>query len=111
MLKIILTKDEQNNYISFEAEGHTGISEKGTDVACAGASAIIQTAVLGLTQVLQIKAGLQQEEGHLYFTLPFDIDDGKMEKAQILLRTMLLGLEEVKKAFPEAAEIEVKIIE
>ena len=49
--------------VGFLLKGHAGYGEQGEDLACAGISAITQTALLGITDVLKIKAKVTLEEG------------------------------------------------
>ena len=86
--------------VSLEAQGHTYLSPQGTDVACAGASALIQGAVLGCTRHLGIPAGIEQDEGYLYFCLPDNLEGQKASSVQAVLESALLGLEEIQARYP-----------
>lgn len=103
--------DENNDVSAFEAVGHTGFAPRGSDIACAGASSVIQTAVLGCVRVLKITGGIEQEDGYLYFSLPSGLEKKKSEQAQAVLKTMLEGLNEIKRQFPEHLQIETRNLE
>jgi len=100
MLEVTVTLDNAGNVTAFEASGHTNYASAGEDIVCAGASAVVQSAVRGCTEILGITAGTEKEDGYLYFTLPADIDDNKFRDAQILLKTMLLALKEISSTYP-----------
>lgn len=90
---------------AFEACGHAGFDSSGRDVACAGASAIILTCLLGLEKALKIGYGLEQNDGYTYFTLPCDLSPSRLKSARQLLDSMVLGLEEVSGRYPENMRI------
>ncbi len=105
MTKIAITKNERGDIISFEAKGHASGLGTGRDIYCAAISAIIQTAVIGLTECAEIKIALECKEGYLYCELPKGAA-GDI-KASAITQTMLLGL----KAFDEENKGYLKIIE
>ena len=81
---------------------------KGTQAAWAREgifTAIIQTAVIGLTECAEIKIALECKEGYLYCELPKEAA-GDI-KASAITQTMLLGLQ----AFDEENKGYLKIIE
>ncbi len=94
MLKVkVSLKDD--SIISLEAEGHTGLSARGNDVACAGASAVILGAVLGCTRHLNITPGIEQDDGYLYLCMPDNLSESDNRCAQAILATAILTLEEI----------------
>jgi uncharacterized protein YsxB (DUF464 family) len=105
MLHITVFRDSQGNIAALEAEGHADYADIGNDIICAGASALIQTAILGLIKVLGIIPGLEKEDGYLYFTLPELSDRNLQEKSQVILETILLGLHEIMLKEPEKVRI------
>ena len=51
MTRITLFRS-RSHAIGFEAEGHTGYAEEGSDIVCAAVSALTQGAVIGLKEVI-----------------------------------------------------------
>lgn len=105
MLKVTVYRDSENLIAALEVEGHTDFAPRGSDVACAGASALVQAALLGCIKILGIKPGIQKDDGYLYFSLPANLEKTKEEKAQVIIETAVLGLEEIKKSFPNHVKI------
>ena len=101
MLLVTVFRDSEGRVVSLEAEGHVGFAERGSDVICAGASAVILTAILGVTEVIGITSGLEQEDGYLYFSVPEDAPEDIAEKIQVVLETAIQGLVMIKKHYPE----------
>ena len=89
-------------------EGHSGAGAKGNDVVCAGISAVTQTALVGITKV----AGIRQELGHGEGLLESKIelvglDDMQRMSLDVIVNTMLAGLEEIEKEHPGSLSISV----
>lgn len=108
MLSIKIIKDSSGSICAFEADGHTDLATAGSDIACAAASALVQSAILGCSEYLKISGGLIQEYGHIYFTLPMDLKSEDDAKAQAILNTMLLGLEQIEGQHPDRLKIEIE---
>lgn len=86
-------------------KGHAGYGEQGEDLACAGISAITQTALLGITDVLKIKAKVTLEEGNALCLLLEDTPEGEREKADVVIRTMEAGLRSLLSGYPKALKL------
>lgn len=86
----------------FKASGHTGYAEEGEDIVCAAVSAITQTAMMGLKHYAPNTLA-HWEEGDdpvLEVIVP---TPGK--ETQIILETMLLGLEDIASGVPQFVRI------
>ena len=105
MLEITIYYNEPGAVAAFEATGHAEFSEKGSDIVCAGASAIIQTAIAGVDELLGVNFGIDQQDGDLYFTLPFLEDEMIESQTQLILGTMILGLRRIMQQYPENVRI------
>jgi len=105
VLRIVLYLTDSDRVAAFEASSHTKLAESGKDIACAGASSIIQTTLMGLDKLIKMDFGLQQEEGYIYFCLPQEMNPGTMAGAQLLLKTMILGLEKLEEQYPKNIRI------
>ena len=79
----------------FEVTGHTGYAEEGSDIVCSAVSALTQTAVLGLTEVLKLPTAFEVKEARIYCMLDADLSGHAKREAQILLETMRLGLRSI----------------
>ena len=76
----------------FEVTGHTGYAEEGSDIVCSAVSALTQTAVIGLTEVLKLPSTVEIKQARLYFMLERGLDEKSRREAQILFQTLRLGL-------------------
>lgn len=90
----------------FCSKGHAGYAESGSDIVCAGVSAILQTAYLGLTKVARLFAGLEMKDGEMTVVLERGLSEPERHDADIILETMRQGLLSLKEAYPEYLKID-----
>lgn len=95
MLKAIIYQDNAGNICGFEFEGHAGRQPEGENLLCAYASAVVQTAVLGLEDVVKLKIRHQQSKGKLQCFLPEDMSPQDRHDAEVVCNTMIKGLESI----------------
>lgn len=109
-LRVFLNKTGEIS--AFEADGHALGDEKGKDIICAAVSAVICTALLGLTRILSIEGGLEQdpEEGYTFFCLSCALEPLQLEKAQLLLTVMMESIEEISRQYPQNVVVQKKTL-
>ena len=108
MTDVTVTR-KNNHIVAVTASGHTGYGESGEDIVCAGISTLIQSALLGLLQVAQInvKYTVNEQEGSLKFTLPENLTDAERHDADVILNTMLCGLQDFYTEYSDYINLEV----
>ena len=108
MTDITITK-KGNSIVEVTAHGHTGYGESGEDIVCAGVSTLIQSALLGLLQVvgINVKFNVNEETGSLRFTLPQNLTEQERHDADIVLNTMLCGLKDFYTEYSDFINLEV----
>ena len=93
----------------FKAEGHAGGRRiRGYDLVCCAVSALTQTGVNALCSVAGIEPVVAVRDGFLSCMLPEHLEEKKMETAQIVLRTMMTGLTDIQKIYPNLIRIQQK---
>ena len=105
----ITIKKEGNSVIEVVASGHTGYGEAGEDIVCAGVSTLLQSALLGLLQGVGINVSysVNEETGSLRFTLPKNLTPQERHDADIVLGTLLCGLQDFYTEYSEYINLEV----
>ena len=93
---------EQGTPVGFELTGHADQGAYGEDIVCAGISAITETALLGITDVLKLDAAWSREEGHMRCELSRETSPEDMEKAAVVFNTMIAGLRSLQRAYPKS---------
>lgn len=92
MITVELFFDEHDFIRAFCIKGHAGAAPYGEDIVCASISVLSQTAVIGLSHVLSKSPETEIKSGLLHCTLPDDLSVKEQELAQVILKTMELGL-------------------
>ena len=90
-----------NTYIGFCMEGHSGYADAGEDIVCAAVSAITQTAAMGISELVRCPAALEIKDGGLYLMLEKTVKGSKLQQAELILGTMLLGLRSVEQDYSD----------
>lgn len=91
----------------FIIQGHAGMAEKGQDIVCASVSVLGQTAVLGLNSHLadQPPHWCVDEEGYMECWIPEEISPLNLEKSQIILNTIELGLLSIEEGYEQYLKV------
>ena len=93
---------QQGTHVGFELTGHADQGAYGEDVVCAGISAITQTALLGITDVLKLDAAWTHESGHMRCELSRETAGEDLVKAAVVFNTMIAGLTSLQEAYPKS---------
>lgn len=113
MLKVKLlrkpgrTEEDRDVLFGFSVEGHAGFGEYGTDIVCAGVSAVAQTALFGLQDILGNAVRSAKKGG--YLEVQVDPVRAREEGPRAILRALELGLESMQRSYPGSLEIERKV--
>lgn len=105
MVNVKVWRNNIEQIVSFEALGHAGHGYQGEDIVCSAISILLQTAVMGLEGYLNLSPQIEIKDGFLKCHLKQKMDVLKAEKAAAILETMLIGLQEIKKQYPENINI------
>lgn len=97
MIKAVFKKSG-NKITAFHITGHADFDDYGRDIICSGVSAISQTIVLGITQVLKTDASIIMEEGDISLNL-YKSSEEDIDRCQTLFETMKLGLISMEKGY------------
>ena len=99
---------ENGTVVGFTVSGHANMGEYGEDIVCAAVSAVVQTAILGITEVCRIQAGVSIEEGRTTCILEKDVTEQDVERAAIVFDTMLTGLRSIRSSYPKTLKFRNK---
>ena len=107
MITVTVTR-ENGEPVGFKVQGHANMGEYGEDMVCAAVSAIVQTAILGITEVCHIPAGVSIEEGETVCILSKDAGADEIQRAGIVLNTMIAGLRSIRQSYPKTLKFRNK---
>ena len=87
----------------FEAGGHAGYAPSGEDIVCAAVSALTQTALLGLGEVLKVPVDwkVDEKKGALSAFVQESTDG-----TEVVLRTLEAGLTNIAGQYPDLVGID-----
>ncbi|WIV10611.1 ribosomal-processing cysteine protease Prp [Proteiniborus sp. MB09-C3] len=106
MTKITILKNRNGSIVEYEIKGHTGYGAFGEDILCASISILSQTALISLNEVCGIKENdifysIDDKRGYLKVSIPFELPREQREKADIVLKTMEVGLKGLIDIYPD----------
>lgn len=101
MVSIEIKRNDENQVVGCHMSGHAGYDEFGYDIVCAAVSALSATAILGLTNIAQQVGDFSNGEGQCDMVLSGEIT----QSGQDILKTMILGLQEISKQYPQFVQI------
>ena len=86
----------------YRAEGHAGYADYGYDIVCAGISALTQSTLNGLKNVLKapVMYEIDDQAGLLEARLTPEATEDEIRQAQLLLVTLLEGLQAIERSNP-----------
>lgn len=88
MISVTMYK-ASGSYRGFRSEGHADYAEDGYDIICAAVSALTVNAVNSIEAFTEDAYTVGQDDGYLELTLEGSVS----EKTQLLLDSMVLGLQ------------------
>jgi uncharacterized protein YsxB (DUF464 family) len=109
MTKVYLYK-ENGHYSSFELDGHAYFDEAGSDIVCAAVSILSQTCVNALYELLKLDVVLyaDEEKGYLKVDLPLPMSNIQLERSDLLIGQMIIGLTGIADMYPEHVTVETR---
>ena len=96
---------EGDKITGFCCQGHSGYAESGADIVCAAVSALSQTAVNALEAVAGVEPEVIVRSGFLSARLPKGLRAKQRYAAEIILRSVRQGLEDIAKAYPDLVKV------
>jgi uncharacterized protein YsxB (DUF464 family) len=111
MLKIKIFKDKQGYIKRYTVEGHANYDAYGKDIVCAAISVLTQTALFSLVEVCGVEEDkidyfIDDITGYLDVNLPVDIDFSLLDKTEIVLKSLEVGIKSVIESYPKYVTLE-----
>jgi len=90
--------------VAIVAAGHTGFSERGSDVVCAGVSALVQALYYGFHEVLKQKE-LRSSVDKKNAKMSLDWAECPATEGDVLAETIIGSLKEIARVYPDHVRI------
>jgi len=109
MIKVLFWQKAENELVGYTINGHAGFAPKGEDIVCAAISALAQTAVLALQELLEKEPEVSVEDGGLECMLPGYLEPGDRETARIILKTLEIGINAIAADYKKHVEVKYAV--
>ena len=96
--------NQENIFTGIECSGHSGYSQRGSDIICAGVSALMNALVLGLENIAEIN--INRSAALMRVTWPVN----ESERIAILTHTIRNSLEAIANDNPRYVKIISEVI-
>jgi len=108
MISAVLYRNE-DRLTGFRASGHSGYADAGSDIVCAGVSALSITCVNAMESLLGVVVSPRVDEntGLLSFELP-DVPEDRESGVQLLMGALGEGLTAMQESYPGYVKFEIK---
>ena len=105
MITVRVGRAEDGSVVSLETEGQAGFAEPGEDIVCAGVTALVVTALIGLKRVAGHPHEGRARSGKAWCRLlPGGTPESRL-KAQAILETTVLGLKDIAKDYKDYVRV------
>ena len=105
MTRCTVYVDNTSRITGFSVKGHAGYAEEGSDIVCAGISALVTTIDQALVRLVGLRLTEREGDGLAEFFLPDRLTDSQMHDAQLLMETLHMGLENIAQDYPRHLRI------
>ncbi|MCK4261052.1 MAG: ribosomal-processing cysteine protease Prp [Halanaerobiales bacterium] len=112
MVNIKIYRNQCRQVSKFYADGHSNADEFGFDIVCAAISAVMQTALYGLGEYLDLENRMTysiDEDGWLYCELPHDLSVEERNMVDVIIETMIIGLKNIEKEYIDCILVEEEV--
>ncbi len=101
MIRVKIERDSKGWIQGFEAKGHADAGPRGNDIVCAAVSVLTDSVFLGLDRHLHRAMEWSADSGDISVRLKDAPDD----LTEAILTTLVLGLTEIQKIYPDKLRI------
>ena len=106
MIKLHFYKKNEK-FVGFECSGHSGYAEHGKDIVCSAVSVLAITTVNSIEKLTDCIVEAETKDGYMKARL---ISTDNCD-AQLILKSMLLGLDMISEQYPNNVVITNKVTE
>lgn len=94
MIEVVIKKSKEGSFSGFSISGHAGYAESGSDIYCSAVSILAINTINSIEKFTSAKIDVKSDEEKGIIELEFLSD--VCENAEILMKSLVLGLESVR---------------
>ena len=104
---VTFLKRSDGALIGYSSSGHSEYADAGSDIVCAAISALTQTTLNGLKNVLKapVMFDVDEDGAFIEVSLTPEADEAMIQQAQLLLVTLQEGLQAIQREYPRNLRI------
>lgn len=106
MIIVSVLRRQDHGIIGFEVEGHAGYAKSGEDIVCAGVSAVTVGTVNSIEELTGIVMDSKMKNGFLSASLPSVIPPEALERAELLLASLVVMLRTIEDSYGKYIQIQ-----
>lgn len=99
MIRITVERSDNRSIAAFTVQGHAGFAASGSDIVCAGVSAVTIGAVNAVEALLSVELPAEMEDGWLSVRIPKQLPADVNDKVQLILESMLVMLRSIQDSY------------
>lgn len=108
MTRAVINRLKNGEIFGFSIKGHAEAAQDGEfDMVCAAISAVGYTALGGLEELCGVNT-YKESDGNLDMELPKNMTADAWAKAQIILKTMEIGLKQIENQYSKHIKVSFK---
>ncbi len=92
----------------FKVQGHAGFDDPGKDIVCSAVSAIVYTALGGMDELAGFQSFEEKDGEFISCFFPDDLSDEQLFITGIIVKTMIIGLEQIEVDYGQYVRIRYK---
>ena len=105
MTRVTFYQNSNHEYIGFTVEGHAGYADEGEDIICAAISALVTNAINSIEAFTEDDFTVDADENSA--CIKFSIDGTHSKEADLLLKSLSLGLQGIEDDETNSAFIDI----
>lgn len=111
MISVKICRDGSGIIRKYTISGHANYSEYGDDLVCCAISILAHNVLASLVEVCEIEENsidyaADKNKGYLDVNLPRNLEKSKLDKSQILLKSLEVGVKSVIESYPGYVTLE-----
>jgi len=99
MIRIEVKRDGNRFIQSFTVQGHAGFAASGSDIVCAGVSAVTVGAVNAVEALLSVELPSEMKDGWLSVRIPKHLPESTSHNVQLILESMIVMLQTIQDSY------------
>lgn len=101
MISVEIYRNQNKKVCGFSLKGHADYAEEGSDIVCSATSLLVFNTINSIEKFTNedIEYGLEEKGGYLTCTLPNLSKGSECHDAELLLDTMVFGLESLEEEY------------